>query len=591
MPDPLHISNLVSPPILADLRKSYQDGKLRILVGAGSSIASGLPNWTTLNRRLVSGFFERNTLAECLSSIREANIEGSALMSLLRHKVYDDEELRALEQAFEEEFGKDAMIDLLRDQVSEIVRLCAAKDSAENLFDSYLHEALYKDATPKNELQPLHYELACAALGSGERTLYTINYDDLLEGALRTVLRAMGNEKEAKRVKPIVQGNVRDLSVVHLHGYLPRNERYSEGKIILSERDYLSDSGGWADTTLKNLIQFDDTDLLLVGTSLSDPRLKRLLHKRLEAKKLAGKGRGRVFAILSRDQGEPKGLAQRRAKEITKTYSEFYWKSWDISVIFIDNYELVPCLVRGIRLGLSPGEWVIKGKEFLETNGLYEGLYSVDKQVGGQVYLMRQHAFLRDKFDIPIDEQININVFVPCRDEPEKIQLAFQFAGDFRKLKQNAKWVSLTTAEKEHSWQFELAPYYHQVNDTLYFQTLDEEHAKARRLDVSSWSKVQGASGFSLLSGTALDASNESKWIYHNFEESQLYHWDKERVYSSLLAIPVYDSPEWVPVAVISITSTKRHPFWQRLDQDEQRNLFRSLRSTVRNLLGYTSSF
>mgnify|MGYP001469378573 CR=1 FL=1 len=589
--DPLHVTNLVSPPVLADLRQSYQDGKLRILVGAGSSIASGLPNWSTFNRRLVSNFFSRSTLAECLGSIKEIDVNGKEIMSLLTHKVYEDEELRALEQAFEDEFGKDAMIDLLRDQISEIARLCATKDSAENLFDSYLHEALYKDANPRNKLQPLHYELACAALGNTEeRTLYTINYDDLLEDALRTVLRASG--KETKGVKSIAQGNVGDLSVVHLHGYLPRSGRRSKGKIILSERDYLSDSEGWADNILKNLIQFDDTDLLLVGTSLSDPRIKRLLHKRLEAKKLAGKDRGKVYAILSRNQGgDSIDLAQKRAKEIVKAYSELYWKSWDISVIFIDNYELVPCLIRQIRLGLNPGEWVTKGRDYLKARKFYETLYSDEKQVGGQVYLMRQYAFLRDKFEIPLDEQININVFIPCEDESGQIQLGFQFAGDFRKLKQNSKWVPIATGEKALSWQFELAPYYHQVNDKLYFQTLDEKHAKVRRLDVSSWSKVQGASGFSLLSGTALDASNESKWFYYNFEETQLNTWDKERVYSSLLAIPVYDSPEWVPVAVISLTSTKKQPFWQRLDQDEQRNLFRSLRSTVRNLLGYESSF
>lgn len=592
VPDPLHVTNLVSPPVLEDLRKSYQDGKLRILVGAGSSIASGLPNWSTLNRRLVSSFFSRSTLAECLSSIKEIDINGKEIMSLLTHKVYEDEELRALEQVFEEEFGKDAMIDLLRDQISEIARLCDAKGTAENLFDSYLYEALYKDAYPRNKLQSLHYELACAALGNKERALYTINYDDVLEDALRAILHASGAKEDFEKVESIVKGNVRDLSVVHLHGYLPHDARRSRGKIILSERDYLSDNGGWADSVLKNLIQFDDTDLLLVGTSLSDPRIKRLLHKRLEAKKLAGKGEGKVYAILSRNQAsESVDLAQKRAREIVKAYSELYWKSWDISPIFIDNYELVPCIIRQIRLGLNPSEWVMKGRDFLKAQKLYETLYSDEKQVEGQYYLMRQYAFLRDKFEIPLDEQININVFIPSEDDPGQIQLGFQFAGDFRKMKQNSKWVPVAPAEKALSWQFELAPYYHQVNDKLYFQILDEPHAKARRLNVSSWSKVQGASGFSLLSGTALDASNESKWFYYNFEKTQLDTWDKERVYSSLLAIPVYDSPEWVPLAVISLTSTKKQPFWQRLDQNDQRNLFRSLRSTVRNLLRYKSSY
>ncbi|HEY8209679.1 MAG TPA: hypothetical protein VIG99_19465, partial [Myxococcaceae bacterium] len=42
-----------SEAILSDLHLAYTHGQLRVLVGAGMSLNSGLPGWDTLNLRLV----------------------------------------------------------------------------------------------------------------------------------------------------------------------------------------------------------------------------------------------------------------------------------------------------------------------------------------------------------------------------------------------------------------------------------------------------------------------------------------------------------------------------------------------------------
>ncbi len=119
---------------------------------------------------------------------------------------------------------------------------------------------------------------------------------------------------------------------------------------------------------------------------------------------------------------------------------------------------------------------------------------------------------------------------------------------------------------------------------------LKEEHAYQRRLRVDTWKTVQGASGFAFVSGTTLDVKTE-EWFFHNFSEEKRDEWEKQRVYSSILSIPVYDDARWVPIGVGCIASIRKEPFWSRLDEPELKNLESFVRATFRNVIDYTSVF
>jgi hypothetical protein len=60
---------------LSELHNIYEAGNLRILAGAGVSIASGFPDWDTMNSRLL-----RNYLSESLRSVGVHQIDpGNSL--------------------------------------------------------------------------------------------------------------------------------------------------------------------------------------------------------------------------------------------------------------------------------------------------------------------------------------------------------------------------------------------------------------------------------------------------------------------------------------------------------------------------------
>ncbi|HEY4239167.1 MAG TPA: hypothetical protein VGM88_05100 [Kofleriaceae bacterium] len=94
---------------IARLHRYYREGRLRILVGAGVSMAAGFPGWQDLNRLLVDGWIretsglspaEQTSLAEqiinALSNDEIADFiwqqcdpgRGGSFFQLLAHALY-----------------------------------------------------------------------------------------------------------------------------------------------------------------------------------------------------------------------------------------------------------------------------------------------------------------------------------------------------------------------------------------------------------------------------------------------------------------------------------------------------------------------
>lgn len=107
---------------------------------------------------------------------------------------------------------------------------------------------------------------------------------------------------------------------------------------------------------------------------------------------------------------------------------------------------------------------------------------------------------------------------------------------------------------------------------------------------MSDWNQPQGASGHAFLTGTVVNAGSDA-WWYRNFDDDEINKWDEERTFSSLLAVPIYDSSKWVPIGVACLTSIRKSPFWDHLTSEEKLDLYSFLRATFRNLLAYESVF
>lgn len=546
---------------LEPVRESYEAGRLQIVVGAGASIAAGLPGWNALNASLIAGYFNETKLQEDQpKSIR-----------------YEAAELDALSQVFADHFGKNAVIDLLRD------------DLEDDAFHTFLHGALYR-GTKNYTLKPLHFELAAAVQErldeDGNAHLYTLNYDDILEQALETVTGA----DPATVTAP---GDVPANSVVHLHGYMPLEQQSDgtpivEGEIILSEKDYHRTRDGQPDRQLDELLGDSDSDILLLGTSLSDPRLRRLLYERLEARDSNDqRNDGEIWAFMARKSpSSDADLAVRRAERMAANHVKPYWQSWDVEVLEVDNYEILPTALRAIRLGNDIGEWLEKGQNFLENHDFYDELYSEKRQLKAQLTLARTHELISQTFEVPYEEDLTFSFFVPSKDDPTLLQPAFRFSNPHRRHTQDGTWC--TYPVDDAPLVSPLSPL--AESGTLHLRRLTEDEAQERTLKIESLTEAEGATGLAIATGMIIDAP-DSESFFREFPPEKRQRWNSERTYSSLLSIPVYDTQEWVPVGAACIASIRQTPFWETLDRSRRRDLESLMRSTFRNLLDYQTRF
>lgn len=535
---------------VARIHESFTNRRLIIVVGAGLSVAAGLPNWDTLNRNLLSHYF-----GEAFS---DPTPEDEAPVGAPRFSP-EPEDMEELANILFEKFGKDAVVDLVKLELKN-----AGKQDAD--YHRILKSALYGEDKVYS-LHPVHFELA-ASLGDIGKSrfvrFYTFNYDDLIE-------RAMTRLTEIDEAKPIYEGQPNSpRSVVHLHGYFPDSAIEPRGTLILSERDYLDAPNDWADEQLHRIFR-DDKDVLFLGLSLRDPRLRRLLHERHNA---SSSYEGEIFAILStgEDAVHSEAPLMRRASRIANQLLPRYWRAWGVNLVHLKHHEFVPFVLRRIRLGDDSGQWAGLARKHLEDEGVFdEDLYSINRQAIASLYLEQQVGMLRSKFEALSHEELGVGVFVPEKTGEDgrvkAIKLAFQNS--------DAKWVEPTEVEYESTGK----------PKTVRIQRVTPEHAERRRLEIDNLESFHGAAGYAYVTGAVVNAEPDSRHIDLNFPPDMRKSWNENRTFSSLYCVPVLDSAHWVPVGVIYVTSSLRDSFWSRLPSDARLSLNTQLRAMFRNLL------
>lgn len=524
---------------IGEIRESFLEEKLEYLVGAGTSIGAGLPDWHTLKHQLLRTFFDEEFRQEDSSLLVEP----------------EPDELAALANVFVDRFAHESAIDVIRFQL---------EDRGER-FSKLLRETLY--ASPAGvELQPVQYELA-AALSSVER-LITTNFDTLLEQAFGYLNDcATGYDSGSIDIVAAEDESGDDESqnpqVVHLHGYLPRNARL-HGRLVLSERDFAETSDAWPTHVLKGILNDPERDLLVTGMSLADPRLRSLLLDRSKEKEPPG----RVFALLTKSfAAYDAPLAERRAHKLLHRYELDYWERLGVHIKWVEDHQEIPMLLRQTRLGSDCAEWCKKGSQYLseETSleePLSEAIYSETNQRIASTYLDEQIQYLRRSLDVDEQEELTIGYFVPSPSSSDRIQLAFRYNDQFLE-----------------------DPYRYPTSDDAFVHGVTEERAAERVLRVESIEEAQGAAGYAFVTGKVVEALRGSKEMNRKFTTGMIREWDSGRTFSSLLCVPIYGGPEWLPLGVGFVSSNRNEPFWAVLPAEETLFLQRLVRSTYGRLL------
>lgn len=230
---------------------SLKSGKLTIVCGAGVSIDAKIPSWNTLLVRLLKSMMNN------LSSNKNINLKNISL----------------------EEFRK-------RLGPSSLVVGKYLKSNLGNDFLPELRDALYKDNPKTCDLIDAIVEVVRPQReGKPLDSIITFNFDDLIEVNLKKNninYKAIFNEG--------IRNKANELPIYHVHGYLPQKVKLtSKNDVVFSEDAYhtqFTDPFSWS-----NLIQLNklsQNNCLLVGISLTDPNMRRLLDvaKRKESSKL-----------------------------------------------------------------------------------------------------------------------------------------------------------------------------------------------------------------------------------------------------------------------------------------------------------------
>lgn len=243
---------------IASLKQAFAEQRLTLFLGAGVSVANGLPTW------------EKLVLSLYFATIGEQNMGGwrpfaNYLYAIsewhMRHSTEPLEVTARKVRSFykDSEEGDKAFLGAIRDAIYGVNTYMAP--------GSLLRANATLDSIVK----------LCAAKRNrrfGVRSVITYNYDNLLE---MTLVR-----KRPYKAVYSKDGDFGDhLPVFHVHGYVPHHRGEIDRRnaaIIFTEEQYnivASDPYSWSN--IVQLREMSSSVGLMIGLSLSDRNIRRLL--------------------------------------------------------------------------------------------------------------------------------------------------------------------------------------------------------------------------------------------------------------------------------------------------------------------------
>ncbi|MBI5726961.1 MAG: TIR domain-containing protein [Ignavibacteriales bacterium] len=290
---------------LFTLAQSLRAGRLTLMGGAGVSIGAGIPSWELLLLRLLE------TMLNKISAGKKSHLK----------KPNADE--------FRQRYGSTALIigkylktNLGNDFLPELRNALYA----DNPLTCQTIDAIVNLARPQRDGKPLD-------------SIITFNFDGLIEENL-----TRNNIKHKSIYSEGLRNATNELPVYHVHGYLPRKGKIPQAsEIVFSEDAYhtqFTDPFSWS-----NLIQLNklsQNTCLLIGLSLSDPNLRRLLdvaNRKNPTRAL------NHYVIKKTPNSNPKNDT---VDELAFLLEEQDANELGLNVIWVDDFDEIPDLLHSI---------------------------------------------------------------------------------------------------------------------------------------------------------------------------------------------------------------------------------------------------
>lgn len=321
--------------IIKKLQSYYQDKNLVLVLGAGVSMGFGLPNWETLLQKLMLTTIEKEQSVSSVLSKLFTNIFAPSPLIAGRYlqKYYRDKRL-VFEEAVRRVLYEDLDIDRPSEIMNEIVNFCASFGKNHSI-----------------------------------NSIVTYNFDDILEQRLSK----LNIEFDFKPIYGIGMNTNGQLPIYHVHGYLPHDGDISDdNQITFGESIYhkqYSDIYSW--NNMVQINKFRDSNCLFIGSSLTDPNIRRLLD-------IANRQKGErdefhfVFKMrheedvikqrlenLLKENNQLLSEKSRTSMNLNKTvkflidiiqrFEESDAASFGVKTIWIDDWTEIPTLMKEIR--------------------------------------------------------------------------------------------------------------------------------------------------------------------------------------------------------------------------------------------------
>lgn len=323
--------------IIENLKESYIKGQFSLFLGAGVSSSAGMPDWNTLLNSLFvtyltqefdnDGEISDTDIAQLVSRLNAVD-EPSALMAaryLRKGLVKSSTEAKEFTNAITKNLYK------LRNSNFDI--------------NSRLIKSIASMCMPRRT-------------GAKVRSVITYNFDDLIERQLlanNILHRCVYTENETY--------DPDELPVYHVHGFLPEDRKKYDGldnsTLVFSEEGYhkiYADAYHWS-----NLVQLNglrENNCLMVGLSMTDPNLRRLLDisarnierskhysfmKRLTMNNFSyEKDKNSKNAVIDNLEGAEKFLQRHH------TLNEELMKELGVTIIWYEDYDDIPDIIETI---------------------------------------------------------------------------------------------------------------------------------------------------------------------------------------------------------------------------------------------------
>lgn len=303
------------------LCEAYKSERLVLCLGAGVSINAGIPLWEKLINKLL--------LRIILLSIEESN-NSDDIEDENDKIIFSEHDIKSLEK-----------IALENKEKTPLMQMRYIKTAIdEHKYYEAVHSELYSNEINKNSALLSSIAKLCRPERNhkGVSGVITYNFDDLLEQVLDDLDIAY-NVIQNQGKCPLSE----KLNIYHVHGYLSQYKNKEEwSKLVFSEEDYheiYRDAYCWSN--MAQVKAFQDDICLFVGSSLTDPNMRRLLDEAMRHPKNT-----RHFAILTRKEYDN---ITSENKDLTKWYQGFddrirnkIFNSFGISVIWVNDYSEIP---------------------------------------------------------------------------------------------------------------------------------------------------------------------------------------------------------------------------------------------------------